>query len=181
MRRIPILTLGAALATAGFALAAQAAPAKAPAADPTVAPPGWAAPKNAFGQPDISGYWSNATMTPLMRNAKLTDKLVVAPNEARELEKAFSDALAAADAPTDQKKGPGAVTDPNSAEAKLVKIRPDFAAAGGDVGGYNTFWIARFQLMCLLVSPTTRIGTMVKTDNMSVDHFFLCGAATRRK
>ena len=43
--------------------------------------------------------------------------------------------------PPTRKRGPGAVTDPDSAEAKLVKIRPDFAAAGGDVGGYNTFWI----------------------------------------
>ena len=150
MRRILILAVGTALATAGFALAAQAAPAKAdrakamPAraeADPTIAPPGWTAPRNAFGQPDISGYWSNATMTPLTRNAKLTDKLIVSPDEAKGLERAFAAALAAADAPTDQKKGPGAVTDPDSAEAKLVKIRPDFAAAGGDVGGYNTFWI----------------------------------------
>jgi hypothetical protein len=143
MRRALILALGTAISTAGLGLAVHAAPAKAPAAaaDPTIPPPGWTAPRNAFGQPDLSGYWSNATMTPLTRNAKLTDKLVVSPAEAKGLEKAFAAALAAADAPTDQKKGPGAVTDPNSPEAALVKIRPDFAAAGGDVGGYNTFWI----------------------------------------
>jgi hypothetical protein len=144
MRRILILALSAAaVSTAGVAIAAGA-PAKATKVadvDPSVTPKGWVTPKTAFGQPDISGYWSNATMTPLTRNPKLTDKLVVAPAEARGLEKAFADALAAADAPTDQKKGPGNVTDKDSAEAKLVKIRPDFAAAGGDVGGYNTFWI----------------------------------------
>ncbi len=149
MRRAIILALGTALSTAALSLAGSALALPAPAApaaakadvDPTVSPPGWKAPKTAFGQPDLSGYWSNATMTPLTRNAKLTDKLVVPPAEARGLEKAFADALAEADRPTDQKKGPGAVTDPDSAEAKLVKIRPDFAAAGGDVGGYNTFWI----------------------------------------
>ncbi len=143
MRRALILALGTALSTAVLAMAlpTSAAPAAPAGVDPTVTPPGWKAPKNAFGQPDLSGYWSNATMTPLTRNAKLTDKLVVPPAEARGLEKAFADALAEADRPTDQKKGPGAVTDPDSAEAKLVKIRPDFAAAGGDVGGYNTFWI----------------------------------------
>jgi len=118
-----------------------AAAAVAPTVDPTISPSGWKPPKNAMGQPDISGYWSNATMTPLMRNPKLTDKLVVPKAQAASLEKVFAAALAAADAPTDQKKGPGAVTDPNSPEAQLVKIRPDFAAAGGDVGGYNTFWI----------------------------------------
>jgi len=142
MRRALILALGTAISTAvlaSTALAASAAPAAA--ADPTVAPRGWTVPKTAFGQPDISGYWSNATMTPLTRNAKLTDKLVLSPIEAKGLEKAFAEAHAAADAPTDTVKGPGAVTDKNSPEAKLVAIRPDFAAAGGDVGGYNTFWI----------------------------------------
>jgi hypothetical protein len=94
-----------------------------------------------MGQPDLSGYWSNATMTPLTRNPKLTDKLVIPAAQAASLEKVFAEALAAADAPTDQKKGPGQVTDKDSPEAQLVKIRPDFAAAGGDVGGYNTFWI----------------------------------------
>ena len=152
MRRALVLVLGTAICTAGLALAAQAAPQKAgmakpaPAApkaeaDPTVSPPGWKAPKNAMGQPDISGYWTNATMTPLTRNPKLTDKLVVPDAAAKGLERAFAEALAEADRPTDQKKGPGKVTDKDSAEAKLVAIRPDFAAAGGDVGGYNTFWI----------------------------------------
>jgi hypothetical protein len=143
MRRALVLALGTALCTAGFALSVHAAPAKdaAAAVDPTIAPRGWVPPKNAMGQPDLSGYWSNATMTPLTRNPKLTDKLVIPAAQAASLEKVFAEALAAADAPTDQKKGPGAVTDPNSPEAQLVKIRPDFAAAGGDVGGYNTFWI----------------------------------------
>jgi hypothetical protein len=128
-------------------LTTRAAPAKdAPAkdavvVDPTVSPPGWKSPRNAMGQPDISGYWSNATMTPLMRNSKLTDKATIPAAQAASLEKVFAAALAAADAPTDQKKGPGNVTDKDSAESKLIAIRPDLAAGGGDVGGYNTFWI----------------------------------------
>ena len=75
------------------------------AVDPTVSPPGWVAPKNAMGQPDLSGYWSNATMTPLNRSPKLTDRLVISAAQAASLEKVFAQALAAADAPTDQKKG----------------------------------------------------------------------------
>ena len=146
MRRALILALGTALCTASLTPGAEAAPAKAtkPAAaalDPTISPPGWKAPRNAMGQPDLSGYWTNATMTPLTRNPRLTDKLVVPLSEAKGLERAFAEALAAADRPTDTVKGPGAVTDKDSAEAKLVAIRPDFALAGGDVGGYNTFWI----------------------------------------
>jgi hypothetical protein len=145
MRRAFILALGTALATTAVALSAYAAPAKAPAAaalaDPTVSPPGWKAPKTSWGAPDLGGYWSNATMTPLTRNPKLTQKGALTAQEAKGLEKAFADALEEADRPTDQKKGPGAVTDKDSPEAKLVAIRPDFALAGGDVGGYNTFWI----------------------------------------
>jgi hypothetical protein len=140
------LLAGAALLAWGADAAAQKPTAKgaraAPvAADPTIPQPGWAPPKNAMGQPDLSGYWSNATMTPLTRNPKLTDKATVSAAEARGLEKVFAEALAEADRPTDQKVGPGQVTDKNSPEAKLVALRPDFAAAGGDVGGYNTFWI----------------------------------------
>src|ERR1700741_1289743 len=98
MRRALILALGTALCTAGLALAAPGQAAKPVAeVDPTISPPGWTAPKNAMGQPDLSGYWSNATMTPLTRNAKLTDKLVVPKEQAAALEKVFAAALAAAD------------------------------------------------------------------------------------
>src|SRR5207302_10544448 len=145
-RTLALMAGAAALLAWGADAAAQKSAAKgaraaAAVVEPTVSPPGWKSPRNAMGQPDLSGYWSNATMTPLTRNAKLTDKLVIPAAQAASLEKVFAEALAAADAPTDQKKGPGQVTDPNSPEAQLVKIRPDFAAAGGDVGGYNTFWI----------------------------------------
>jgi hypothetical protein len=109
--------------------------------DPTIPQPGWAPPKNAMGQPDLSGYWSNATMTPLTRNPRLTDKAALTAAEARGLEKAFGDALAEADKPTDPDAPTAPATDSKAAEAKLIAIRPDFAAAGGDVGGYNTFWI----------------------------------------
>ncbi len=142
MRRILILALGTALCSAGLALAAPDAPAKPklPAADPTISQKGWVAPKTAFGQPDISGYWSNATMTPLTRNTRLTNKAALSPAEAHAAEKVWGDALAAADAPTDTK-----ATTPTAQEKatqeKLFALRPDFAAAGGDVGGYNTFWI----------------------------------------
>ena len=171
MRRALILALGTALATTSLAMAAPDAPAqpakagKAKAVDPTVSPPGWVAPKNAMGQPDFSGYWSNATMTPVTRNPKLTDKLVIPDAQAASLEKVFADALAAADAPTDQTKGPGAVTDPNSPEAQLVKIRPDFAAAGGDVGGYNTFWIDPVNHM-MLVNGEYRSSILTTPNGM---------------
>ncbi|THD64273.1 hypothetical protein, partial [Phenylobacterium sp.] len=150
MMRTLVLSAGAGLLASGPGAMAQTAGAQAPAAkaaaaapaiDPTVSPPGWRTPKNAMGQPDISGYWSNATMTPLVRNPKVSDSLIVPKAKAAAMEKVFAEAIAAADAPTDQVKGPGAVTDKNSPESKLIAIRPDLASGGGDVGGYNTFWI----------------------------------------
>src|SRR4051812_11133046 len=74
MRRALVLAVGTAICTFGFtqAMAAPqpavkakvAAVAKAPVDDPTIRKPGWTM-RNAMGQPDLSGYWSNATLTPL--------------------------------------------------------------------------------------------------------------------
>lgn len=139
MRRVLILALGTALAATGVA---TAAPAKAPAplVDPTVRQPGWKAPTTAWGHPDFSGYWSNATLTPLVRNPKLSTGPTLSLAEARALEGAFAKALEEADAPTDPNKTTQSYQ-ANSAEAKLIAIKPEFGAAGGDVGGYNAFWL----------------------------------------
>jgi len=131
MRLALILALGTALSTGGIALAAPAA------VDPTVPQPGWTPPKNAIGQPDLSGYWSNATITPLTRDWRLKGKATLTTAEARAAEKIWIDALQEADKPTD----PKASTQDKLSDAKLLAIRPDFAAAGGDVGGYNAFWL----------------------------------------
>ena len=133
-----------AMDTTGAGAAPAATPAKGPAAatpgDPSVRPAGWKVPRTSWGAPEIGGYWSNATLTPLTRNPRLSDKPSLSAAEARAMEKVWADALAESDAPTDQTK----TTEKIQAEAsksKLLEIRPDFAAAGGDVGGYNTFWI----------------------------------------
>jgi hypothetical protein len=94
-----------------------------------------------MGQPDLSGFWSNATMTPLTRNTRVTDKPTLTAVEALAAEKVFAEALAEADKPTDPDAPTAPATDSKAAEAKLIAIRPDFAAAGGDVGGYNRGWL----------------------------------------
>ena len=131
MRLSLILMLGTALSTASLTPAAPAA------VDSTIPQPGWAPPKNAIGQPDLSGYWSNASITPLMRDPRLPAKATLTTAEARAAEKTWIEALQEADRPTD----PKASAQDKSNEAKLLAIRPDFAAAGGDVGGYNAFWL----------------------------------------
>jgi hypothetical protein len=133
MRRAIVLALGTALCAAGFAVAAEAQTAK-PAAS------AYKAPRNAMGQPDLSGYWSNATLTPLTRNPRISNKPVLTPQEAKEFEQIWAKALADSDAPTDPNKTADDIQK-EIRESKLVEIRPDFLAAGGDVGGYNTFWI----------------------------------------
>jgi hypothetical protein len=148
MRRLLVLALGAlsvsSLTLSSPALAAPTAANKhaAPAstADPTVPQPGWKPPRDAEGQPDLSGYWTNATITPLARNPKLTDKATLTAAEARAMEKTWTAALAKADEPT-APDAPAQAVPAKSSDAKLLAIRPDFAAAGGDVGGYNAFWL----------------------------------------
>ncbi|TAL38201.1 hypothetical protein [Phenylobacterium sp.] len=143
MRYALVLALGTALVTTGmgFTAAAQTkGPPVSAAADSSIPPAGWKRPRNAMGQPDLSGYWSNATLTPLTRNRRISDKATLTAEEARAFEKIWAQALAESDAPTDQSESTAEVQAKLSS-SKLVEIRPDFIAAGGDTGGYNTFWI----------------------------------------
>jgi len=139
MARALILALGLSLCTAGLGMAEPAA-GPAVKADPTIPRPGWTPPKNALGQPDLSGYWSNATLTPLTRNLKLTASATLPLAQARAVEAAWAAAQEESVKPTD----PSVTTEAyqaKSSEAKLIAINPVFAAAGGDVGGYNAFWL----------------------------------------
>ncbi|HEY9216614.1 MAG TPA: hypothetical protein VIO94_01090, partial [Phenylobacterium sp.] len=87
------------------------------------------APRNGFGQPDLNGVWTNATLTPVQREAKYGERLVISAEEAAAIEKATSSAADTANAPTD----------PN---AKVTDLPHD--CGGGFTGvncGYNSFWI----------------------------------------
>jgi hypothetical protein len=82
----------AAIAPAVFLLpppiAAQAPPAKSTT---------WTAPRLADGRPDLSGYWSNNTLTPLERPAALAGKEFVTGDEARVLEREARERTRASD------------------------------------------------------------------------------------
>jgi hypothetical protein len=99
-------------------------------------------PRNAFGQPDLSGDWSNASITPLTRNRSISDKASLTAEEAKSLEGEWGKALAA----DDQQLAPTTTVQEATDKfrnSKLVQFRPDLIspASGGAVGGYNTFWI----------------------------------------
>ena len=78
------------------------------------------APRNAFGHPDFSGVWTNASVTQLERPAQFKS-LVITPAQAATLEQGYVRMRASDSGPTN----------------------PDAPApkSGEDPGGYNTFWI----------------------------------------
>ena len=132
MRRALILALGTALCAVP-ALAADA-PAKAPTAAKAPAA-AFKAPKNAFGQPDLSGFWTNATLTPMTRSPTVGGRAAYTPEEVKKMEAAVVTEVEEGNKPTD----PNAPAE--APKRDLANVRPEFAAAGGDVGGYNRGWL----------------------------------------
>ncbi len=108
-------------------------------AAPALAQAAWTPPRNASGQPDLEGAWSNATITPQARPAKFGSRLVMTLQEAREAE-------GAADA---QVERGNQATDP---DAPIVE--------DGRVGGYNRgFLDPGTRLMRVAGQPRTSILT----------------------
>jgi hypothetical protein len=111
-----------ALATALTALASSAPSSAAWAAE------AWKAPRNAWGQPDMSGVWTNATITTLERPDSFGDRKVLTEQEAAALEGGNAARMKAANAAT--KEG--------------TKVDELPSCGGGQTGpacGYNAFWV----------------------------------------
>ena len=106
-------------------------------------PRAWVPAHNAFGQPDISGNWSNVSMTPETR-AKGVTGAVFTPDQVRKTETDADAYAKEANAPTDP-----AIGAPDKGGFKLPSnTRPEFVAASGGTGGYDYGWL----------DPGTRIG-----------------------
>jgi len=120
-----VIALGALLCAAPLALPVQA--------QTKAAAPAYKAPRTAFGQPDLGGYWTNNTMTPLTRRPGVSG-LVLSNEEVRKLEMMAEEEVEEGNKPTD----PNA---PADYMPPVRNTRPEFAAAGGDVGGYNRGWL----------------------------------------
>jgi hypothetical protein len=117
-----------------FALAAGVALAPLAAKAAPAAPAGaYHAPRTAFGQPDLMGYWSNSSLTPITRKRELGERGAFTPDEVKKLEAGVVKEIAEGNKPT-AKDAP--INAPNGLES-----RPEFVAAGGDVGGYNRGWL----------------------------------------
>jgi hypothetical protein len=146
LRFAAILALGTALCAAPVLVSATLV------ANAQTAQAAYKAPRLAFGHPDLQGVWSNASLTPLTRKAEFKDRLVHTPEEVKKIEGAAAAEFEEGNKPTD----------PN-APAELPReknIRPEFAAAGGDVGGYNIGWLdPGHQVMRVRGEPRTSILT----------------------
>jgi hypothetical protein len=77
----------------------------------------WSPPRMTWGDPDLQGTWTNATITLLERPDEV-EALVISAEEAREFEKEVANLYAAVD-----------------------DVPQGELEAGEDVGGYNTFWM----------------------------------------
>jgi hypothetical protein len=100
-----------------FSVLAAMAAAQSPAAKSK----NWTVPRTPDGKPDLQGVWTNATITPMERPAKLAGKATMTDAEAAVYEKATHDGLVAQDG---QSEG------------------PLLAAAGSSgTGGYNFLFI----------------------------------------
>ena len=95
---------------------------------PALAADAWKAPRNAYGQPDLSGVWTNATITTLERPPAFGERKVLTDAEARRLESG------------------NAARVQRAAEATKDGTKVDElpSCGGGQTGpacGYNAFWV----------------------------------------
>ncbi|THD80605.1 MAG: hypothetical protein E7812_07705 [Phenylobacterium sp.] len=111
-------------AAAGLAFAAQAAD--------------YHAPRNAFGQPDLQGVWTNGSLTTLERPAGLTT-LTIPEAQAVAMEKRRAQRRAEQDRPTDPKSGaPPVADDPGGYNASWTDPGTTFGRLNGQV---RTSWL----------------------------------------
>jgi hypothetical protein len=113
---------------AGVAMSALVAPAVfAAAAGPAAG--AYKAPMNAYGQPDLEGTWTNATLTELERPKEYGTRMVMSAKEAAKIEGTSAQLFAADNAPRDPK-------------VKTTDLPHDCGLGFSGAGcGYNAAWI----------------------------------------
>ncbi|CAN5234019.1 hypothetical protein BH11PSE2_BH11PSE2_21740 [soil metagenome] len=102
MKTLTACMLAGAMSAAMIPVIAAQAADKPAAKAPTKSAP-FKSPKNIFGQPDLEGTWTNATLTPLERDTKFGAELVMNAKELAAAEGARQDSIAEGNQPTDPK------------------------------------------------------------------------------
>ena len=115
----------------------------------------WSVPHNSFGQPDLSGNWTNVSMTAETRPAALTGP-VYTQEQAAKIEGAADKFAADANKPSD----PNAPAPTAGGDKVVAGTRAEFAGAGGAVGGYDYGWLdPGTRIMRVNGQPRTSILT----------------------
>ncbi len=107
----------------------------------TAAAEDWVSPRTPWGDPDVGGVWNSSTVTPLQRPEEQAGKEFLTEEEAAAIEQGVVDANARANAPS------------------VVRTEP--LPVGGNVGGYNSFWLDRGTT----VVPTRRTSLVIDPPN----------------
>src|SRR5580658_10182103 len=110
---------------------------------PAATPPGkaWVSPRTPYGQPDLQGVWTNATITPFERPGELAGKRVLTSEEAAAIEK------------------------------QAAQNRVDAPPKPGDVGNYNQVWfdsgtkvVSTRQTSLVVEPPDGRVPVMPSAE-----------------
>jgi hypothetical protein len=108
------------------------------------------APRTGFGQPDLSGTWSNETATRMERPNEYGERLIMTPAEVAKIEAGRADTVAAA-------RAQGEAGKPEESRAYCEK--PENTFAGGCA--YNqTFYDGQTSVMRVGGQPRTSLVTM---------------------
>ena len=110
------------------------------------------APRNGFGQPDLTGTWSSETLTRMERPQEFGDRLTLTPDEVARLEGARAARVEAGSKPTDQSgKGPG--------EAFRSSCETAAGAFGPQCGYNEAFFDTATQVMRVNGQPRSSFIT----------------------
>ena len=101
-----------------------------------VAAPAYKAPRDAWGRPDLSGNWTNVSLTPEQRPASLGAKSAYSKDEVAKMESAIAKEVEDGNQNLDPTQGA-----PKAGGEEKAGIRPEFASAGGGTGGYDRGWL----------------------------------------
>lgn len=106
----------------------------------------YTAPRNSLDQPDISGIWTNETLTRFQRPAQYGDRLVLTDKEVAQMEGGADERYRQSNQPTDPNEG---------------------APSDGRLGGYNQFWVGNVnRVMRVGGEPRTSLITYPKNGRI---------------
>ena len=109
------------------------------------------APRNGFGQPDLSGTWNNETLTRMERQPTFGDRLVPTPAEVAKIEGERAGIVAAGNAPTNLKAG--------GVEAYRANCETPATAFAAGCSYNPLFYDGQTQLMRVNGEPRTSLIT----------------------